>query len=43
MKNKQIIIRCTYSQENQTLIELVQETFRIFLQKELFYPGYSET
>ena len=33
MKNKQIIVRCTYSDTDQMLAELIQE---FFLQKELF-------
>ena len=36
MKNKQIIVRCTYSDTDQTLAELVKESFRLFLQKEFF-------
>ena len=36
MKNKQIIVRCTYSDTDQMLAELIQESFRFFLQKELF-------
>lgn len=36
MKNKQIIVRCTYSDTDQMLAELIQEPFRFFLQKELF-------
>lgn len=36
MKNKQIIVRCTYSDTDQMLAELIQESFRSFLQKELF-------
>ena len=36
MKNKQIIVRCTYSDADQTLAELIKESFRFFLQKELF-------
>ena len=35
MKNKQIIVRCMYSDTDQTLAELVQKSFRLFLQKEL--------
>ena len=36
MKNKQIIVRCTYSDADQTLAELIKDSFRFFLQKELF-------
>ena len=36
MKNKQIIVRCTYSDADQILAELIKESFRFFLQKELF-------
>lgn len=36
MQNKQIIVRCTYSDTDQTLVELIEESFRLFLQKELF-------
>ena len=36
MKNKQILVRCPYSDADQTLSELIQESFRFFLQKELF-------
>ena len=36
MKNKQIIVRCTYSYTDQILAELIKESFRFFLQKELF-------
>ena len=36
MKNTQIIVRCTYSDTDQTLAEFIEESFRFFLQKELF-------
>ena len=36
MKNKQIIVRCTYSDTDQPLAELIEESFWFFLQKELF-------
>ena len=36
MKNKQITVRCTYSDTDQTLAELIKDSFRLFLQKELF-------
>ena len=36
MKNKETIVRCTYSDTDQTLAELIKESFRFFLQKELF-------
>ena len=36
MKNKQMVVRCTYSDTDQTLAELIKESFRGFLQKELF-------
>lgn len=35
MKNKQIIVRCTYSDTGQMLAELIKESFWLFLQKEL--------
>lgn len=35
MKSKQIIVHCTYSDTSQTLAKLIQESFRLFLQKEL--------
>ncbi len=36
MKSKQIIVHYTYSDTDQTLAELIKESFRCFLQKELF-------
>ena len=36
MKNKQITVRCMYSDRDQMLEELIKESFRLFLQKELF-------
>ena len=36
MKSKQIIVHYTYSDTDQTLAELIKESFRLFLQKELF-------
>jgi len=36
MKNKQMVVRCTYSNTDQTAQELIRESFRFFLQKELF-------
>ena len=36
MNNKQITVRCTYSDTDQTLAELIRESFWTFLQKELF-------
>ena len=36
MKNKQITVHCMYSNTDQTLAELIKESFRLFLQKELF-------
>ena len=36
MKNKQIIVRCTYSDTDQMLAELIQESFRFF--KKSFLP-----
>lgn len=36
MKSKQIIVRCTYSDTEQTMAALIKESFRFFLQKELF-------
>ena len=41
MKNKQIIVHCTYSDTDQTLAELIKESFRLFLQKELFALEFS--
>lgn len=39
MQSKQIIVHCTYSDTDQTLAELIKESFRFFLQKELFTLG----
>lgn len=39
MKNKQIPVRCTYSVTDQALAELIQASFRFFLQKELLVPA----
>lgn len=36
MKNKHMIVHCTYSDTDQSLAELIKDSFRIFLQKELF-------
>ena len=36
MKSKAIIVHCTYSDTDQTLADLIIESFRLFLQKELF-------
>ena len=36
MKSKQIIVHYTYSDTDQTLAEIIKESFRFFLQKELF-------
>ena len=36
MESKQIIVHYTYSDTDQTLAELIKESFRLFLQKELF-------
>ena len=43
MKNKQIVVRCTYSDMDQTVAELVRESFRLFLQKELFALAIRQT
>lgn len=36
MKSNQIMVHCTYSDTDQTPAELIKESFRLFLQKELF-------
>ena len=32
---KAIIIHCTYSEDGDEIVEIIQESFRLFLQKEL--------
>lgn len=39
MKSKQIIVHCTYSDTDQTLAELIKESFWFFLRRELFTPA----
>ena len=39
MKSKEIIVHCTYSDTDQTLAELIKESFQFFLRKELFTPA----
>ena len=36
MKIDNLIVHCTYSGTDMTLEELIQKSFRLFLQKELF-------
>lgn len=36
MKNKMLTVTCTFSDIDQTLAELVKESFQVFLQNELF-------
>ena len=38
MKNKQIIVRCTYSDTDQMLAELIQESFSVLFFKKSFLP-----
>ena len=40
MKNKSILVHCSYSDTGPALEELVRESFRIYLQKEL--PPYGQ-
>ena len=35
MEQKTIPIHCTYSDDGQDIAEIIQESFRVFLQKEL--------
>lgn len=41
MKNKSILVHCSYSDTGPALEELVRESFRIYLKKEL--PPYGQT
>lgn len=35
MNTKPIVVHCTYSEEGRDISEIIKESFRIFLQKEL--------
>ena len=35
MNTKTVVIHCEYSEEGKDIAEIIQESFRIFLQKEL--------
>lgn len=35
MNTKSIVVHCTYSEEGRDISEIIKESFRIFLQKEL--------
>lgn len=35
MNTKPIVVHCTYSEESRDISEIIKESFRIFLQKEL--------
>lgn len=39
MKKKQIVVSCTYSETGRPPEELIRESFRLFLQKELLSPA----
>ncbi len=41
MKNKSILVHCSYSDTGPALEELVRESFRVYLKKEL--PPYGQT
>ncbi len=40
MKNKSILVHCSYSDTGPALEELVRESFRVYLKKEL--PPYGQ-
>ena len=40
MKNKSILVHCSYSDTGPALEELVRESFRVYLKKEL--PAYGQ-
>ena len=35
MNTKTVIVHCTYSEDDKDIAEIIRESFRIFLQKEL--------
>ena len=35
MNTKTVIVHCEYSEEGKDIAEIIQESFRLFLQKEL--------
>ena len=35
MNTKTVVIHCEYSEEGKDIAEIIQESFRLFLQKEL--------
>lgn len=39
MKQKTIVIHCTYSRSGPTAAELLRESFRLFLKQELLGPA----
>lgn len=41
MKSKSIVVHCSYSDTGPALEELVRESFRVYLKKEL--PPYGQT
>ena len=43
MKNQTITIHCTFSDTDPSLAELIEESFRLFLQKELFVLAIRQT
>lgn len=39
MNEKTIPIHCTYTDDGEDIAEIIQKSFRLFLQKELFAPA----
>ena len=35
MNTRTVIVRCTYSEDGKDIADIIRESFRIFLQKEL--------
>ena len=35
MNTKTVVVHCTYSEDGKDIAEIIQESFRLFLQKEL--------
>ena len=35
MNTKTVIVHCTYSEDDQNIADIIKESFRLFLQKEL--------
>lgn len=35
MNTKTVIVHCTYSDDDKDIADIIQESFRVFLQKEL--------